>query len=79
MEENAHEAVVRHFADHGRIEVPLLEDAHHFVFATALGHDEHPLLRLGQHDLVRRHAALAHRDAVEDQADARAGPAGHLE
>ena len=77
--EDAHESVAGHFAHHGRVEVPLLEHAHHVVFAAALGHDQHALLRFAEHDLVRRHAALAHRHAIEDEAHARAGAACHLE
>ena len=79
MPEQPHESVVRHFADHRRVEVPLLERPHDFVFASALRDDEHPLLRLAEHDLVRRHPAFAHRHAIELQPDARAGAPRHLE
>ena len=79
MPDQPHESVICHFADHRRVQVPPLEDAHDFFLAPFLRHDEHPLLRLAEHDLVRRHAALAHRHAIEDEAHARAGAACHFE
>jgi hypothetical protein len=77
--EEALEAVVGDFADDGGVEVPLFEDREDVRLAPLLGDDQHPLLRLGEHDLVRRHAALAHRDAVEVETDTGAGAPRHLE
>ena len=58
---HAQHAVVGHLADAHRVQIPLLEDALDLGFAAALDDEQHPLLRLGQHDLVRRHAGLALR------------------
>ena len=41
----------------GGVEVPLLEDRDDLLLAAALRDEQHPLLRLGEHHLVRRHAA----------------------
>ena len=52
-----------HGADADGVELPLREDPAHLVFAAAHGHEQHALLRLGEQELVRRHAlfALRHR------------------
>ena len=44
------------------MQVPLLEDPLDLGLAAALDDQEHPLLRLGQHDLVGRHTGLALRN-----------------
>ena len=56
-----------------------MEDRERFGQAVAARDQQHPLLRLGQHDLVRRHAGLADRDLGEVDLDAAARAAGHLE
>src|SRR5690349_5478345 len=56
--------VAGHHADLSRFEAPLVEDAEDFVFATLIGHEQHALLALAEHDLVRRHAGLALGHAV---------------
>ena len=48
-------------ADLHRVQVPLLEHRFDFVLAAALDDEQHALLRLGQHDLVRGHAGLTLR------------------
>src|ERR1700694_4636760 len=63
--------VVRHIADHRGCQVPGVKDAFDLALATALDHDEHPLLRFGEHHVVRGHAALAPRNA--GHVDARTG------
>ena len=40
--------------------------------------EQHPLLRFGQHDLVRRHAGLALRDERHVDLDARAAARSHF-
>ena len=54
-------AVVGHLADHGRREVPGLEDALDVGFAAAAHDHQHPFLRLREHHVVGRHASLAAR------------------
>ena len=44
----------------------------------ALGDEQHPLLRFGQHDLVRRHAGLALRHERDVDLDAGAAARSHL-
>ena len=49
-----------------------------FGFASLLDDEQHALLRLGEHDLVRRHAGLALRDTCDVDLDARAAARAHL-
>jgi hypothetical protein len=49
------------FADPHRVEIPLVEDLLDLRFTAPLGHQQHALLRLGEHDVVGRHARLALR------------------
>jgi hypothetical protein len=60
------------------IESPLREDSDHFNFAALFGHKQHALLRLRQHDLVRRHAGLALGNLVEFNGDAQVSARAHL-
>ena len=57
-----HARLARHLADLGDVEAPLLEDLDDLALAPLLRDEEHPLLRLGEHQLVGRHPGLAHRD-----------------
>ena len=57
-------------ADLDGVESPLLEDAEDLVFAAFLRYQQHALLRLAQHDLVRSHAGLALGKAFEFDLDA---------
>ena len=66
-------------ADHREIELPFVEDRARGLLAPRLQHHEHALLALGEHDLVRRHAHLAHRHAVELELDAEPALGGHLD
>ena len=58
---DAHDAVVRDDADRRAVQLPALEQRAHVVLVLRLDDDEHALLRLAEHDLVRRHARLAAR------------------
>src|ERR1035441_401293 len=71
-------AVAGDDADLGGFEAPLLEDAEDFVLAALIGHQQHALLALGEHDLVGRHAGFALRDAVKFDFDADFAAAAHL-
>jgi len=71
-------AVLGDLADDGDMEVPLLEDGQDLGLAAALDDDQHPLLRLGEHHLVRRHPELAAGHPVEVDQRARAAPRGGL-
>ena len=62
---------------HG-VQVPLLEDRLDLGLAPGLDDHQHALLRLGEHDLVRRHAGLALRDVLDVDLDAHAAAAAHL-
>ena len=60
------------------VQTPLLKYAEHFVFAAVFRHQQHALLRLAEHDLVGRHAALALRHQVQLNLQTYATAAAHL-
>ena len=72
VEERAQLAVVGHLADHGARQLPALADGAHVVDALGRDDRDHPLLRLGDHDLPRLEVVLAQRHAVEVHVDAHA-------
>ena len=74
----AHPAVSGHLADVHGVQIPLVEDALDFGFAPALDDEQHPLLRFGEHDLVRRHARFALRHHRHVDLDAGAAARSHL-
>ena len=76
--QHAHGWLIDDAADGDRVQSPLLEDAEDLVLAALLGHQQHALLRLAQHDLVRRHAGFALRHQVEFDFQADAAAATHL-
>ena len=78
MLEHAHLRIAGDAADFDGIEPPLLEYAEDFLFAALLRHQQHALLRLAQHDFVRRHAGFALRHAIEFDLDAGAAAPAHL-
>ena len=65
-------------ADDDGVETPFGEDAEDFVFAAFGGDQQHPLLALGEHDLVGGHAGFALRDEVELDVEADAAAGAHL-
>ncbi len=73
MPERAQLAGLGHLADHGAVELPAVD--HGLDLGEPLGRDDrdHPLLRLGDHDLPRLHVLLALRHAVEVDVDAVVG------
>src|ERR1022692_3809115 len=75
---DAHLAIAGDPADLGGSQSPFLENAEDFVLAAFIGHQQHALLALAEHDLVRRHAGFALRDAVELDFDADFAAAAHL-
>src|ERR1035438_10295882 len=71
-------SVGRYFSDGDRVQPPFSEYLKHFLFASALGHQQHALLRFRQHDLVRGHAGLALRNILQVDFDAGFRAAAHL-
>ena len=69
---------VGHVADAHRVQVPLLEHRLNLALAAGLGDQQHALLRLRQHDLVRRHAGLALRHERHLHLHAAAAAGAHL-
>ena len=65
-------------ADRRRGQAPAAADGPHRGLALGSDDRQHPLLRLADHHLERRHAGLAARDGVEVDEDAGAGPVGRL-
>ena len=58
--------------------VPTCEHCKHFLFAAALGHQQHALLRFAEHHFVRRHARFALRHARELDLNAQPAARRHL-
>ena len=56
---HTHDAIISHAANFRARHVPFLENFPHEILFSALGNDQHALLRFAQHDLIRRHARLA--------------------
>ena len=73
------DAVPRHLPDNARVQVPLLEDLQDLALPALLRDHEHPLLGLGEQELVGGHPLLALRHLVQVHRDAGPGPGGHLE
>ena len=61
------------------MQLPAPEQRQHVVEVLGLRDDQHPLLRLGQHHLVRRHARLAPRHARDIDVDTGSGARGGLD
>ena len=72
------QAVARDLADVHGVEIPFREDPLDLGLTALLDHEQHPLLRLRQHDLVRRHPRLALRHARDIDLDASASARSHL-
>ncbi len=65
--QNPHQRLIQHPSDHGSLKAPAMKTLHQPFLATALDHEQHPLLRFRQQELVRRHAALPGRHAIKVQ------------
>ena len=76
VEEAAQLAVVGHLADHRAWELPPLAHRAHLVEPLRRHDGDHPLLRLGDHDLPRLEILFAKRHPVEVDVDAHV--TGHL-
>ena len=63
-------AILGYVPNHNRVKLPLLEDVEDFAFAALCGDDQHSLLRLGEHDFVRRHPCFALRHKLDVYLDA---------
>ena len=73
-----HMAGVGDDADLGPRQIPLVENAFHFLFAALVDHDEHALLRFRKHEFVAAHVRRALGNFVEFDLDARAGARRHF-
>ena len=73
-----HVASVGDDADLGPRQIPLVENAFHFLFAALVDDDEHAFLRFRKHDFVAAHVRRALRNFIEFDLDACAGPRGHF-
>ena len=71
-------AGVGHGADLGRIQAPAGKNLLQLRLPSLVNDDEHPLLRLGEKRLIRRHARFPLRHFVQFDLDARAAPAGRF-
>ncbi len=67
-----------HLADHRRGEVPLLEDGADRVLVSPTRDHQHPLLRLTEQNLIRRHIGLADRHLGDVDRDADVAAGRHL-
>src|SRR5581483_9632338 len=63
--QDAHLSVVGHPANFDRVQSPLFEDSKDFLSPAFVGHQQHALLGLAEHDFVGRHAGLALGNAVQ--------------
>ena len=70
-----------HLANADGVQIPFVENPLDLAFAPFLDHEQHALLRFGQHDFVRRHARLTlrHRDTSIAMPDAPTRPISHVE
>ncbi len=76
--QHAHLRIARNAANFDRIQAPLLKYAEYLVFAPFLRDQQHALLRLAQHDLVRSHARFALRNAIQFNLNAGAAARAHF-
>ena len=71
-------AVIADFSDDRGIQIPLMEDRHYLVYIRWFDDQKHPFLRLGEHDLIRRHSMFALRNLVDLHGDPDSGFASHF-
>ena len=64
--------------DHDRVQIPFLEHRLQLRLAPALGDDQHPLLRFGKQNFVRRQIRFAQRHLVEIEFDPKSAARRHL-
>ncbi len=76
--EHTKDAAPRHLPDHSYIQIPLLADPDALLFLASLRHHQHTFLRLGQHELIGRHARFAARHMRQIEIDAVPGPRRHF-
>src|ERR1017187_1392583 len=75
---DAQPAIAGDLTDLDGLQSPFAEHLVNFLLAAARGHQQHALLRFGEHDLVRGHAGFALRHLVELDFDADLAAAAHL-
>src|SRR5439155_8257418 len=71
-------AICRNFPYSYRIYLPFIENVKNLVFAPFFSDQEHPFLRLAQHNLIRSHAALTLWNELKVNFDSSAGPPSHF-
>ena len=77
--EKAHARLPAHDADRLDVDAPFAEDGGDLGFPPLVDDEDHPLLRFGEHQLVRRHPGLAHRNLREVELHPDAAARAHLE
>ena len=75
---DAEQAVAGDAADRDGVQTPLAEDVEDFALAAFLRHQQHALLRFGEHDLIRSHAGFTLRHVLQVDLDADSAAAAHL-
>jgi hypothetical protein len=75
---HAIKTIIRHMADDGGFQFPLVENSDHIIFVTLLRDDQHPLLRFREQNLVRGHIGFACGDQRNIDIDARLRACRHL-
>ncbi len=78
MVQNAQPGFGDHLAHDDRVQTPLFEDPDDLGFAILVGHQQHALLALAQHDLVGGHARFALRHVVQLDFEPHAAAGAHL-
>ena len=74
----AEQAVIRDFSNNNGLEVPGGKHVFDRLFTALLGNDQHPLLGLGQQQLIGGNTGLAGRDRIQVKDDAGLAPVGHF-
>src|ERR1700683_258830 len=78
MIKNAKLTVGGDAADFDCVEPPLLKDLEHFALPSALGNQQHALLRFAEHDFIRSHSRFALWYAREVNFNPQAAARSHL-
>ena len=76
--QRAEQAVIRDFSNDNGLEVPGGEHVPDCLFTALLGNNQHPLLGLGQQQLIGRNTGFAGRDRIQVQDDTGLAPVGHF-
>src|SRR5437870_11286669 len=72
------QAIRSHFAYGHRIYSPFSENTKNLIFSAFFSDQEHPFLRLAQHNLIGSHPALTLRNKLKVNFNPSAGTASHF-